>query len=119
MFRIIVISLLVLSLAACVSGAPRLTPEQLERLSSVNVHKKGEAIEQEYTVIKRISAANCSGAPYGGRVWGDAEKAIDTLKRKAIAIGADAVLEVSCSTAPLVNNCWAAKACSGTAVTLP
>ena len=118
MFRIIIISSLVLSLTACVSGAPRLTPEQQAKLSSVVVYKEGEVIEIEYSVIKKINAANCSGAPYGGRVWGDAEKAIDTLKRKAVAIDAYAVIGVSCTTAPMVNNCWAAKACSGTAIKL-
>lgn len=119
MNRIIIISLLAFAVTACVSGAPRLTPEQAQKLSSVSVYKKGEFTDQEYTEIKIIKAADCSGAPAGGRIWGNAEKAIDTLKRKAVSIGADAVIEVSCTTAPMVNNCWAAKACSGTAVTLP
>ncbi|WP_444921580.1 hypothetical protein ACJJID_03975 [Microbulbifer sp. CnH-101-G] len=70
----------------------------------------------EYTTIDDISAADCSGAPYGGRVWGDAEKAIEALKAKAASLDADAIINTSCSAAPFVNNCWAAKLCSGKAV---
>lgn len=106
-------------LSGCVSGAPTLTSEQSMKLSSVKVYKDGEFATNEYTVVKKITAADCSGTPYGGRIWGDAEKAIDTLKRKAVFVGADAVIEVSCSSAPFVNNCWAAKSCSGIAITLP
>jgi len=112
---ITIISFLVV-LAGCVSGAPRLTPEQTAKLVEIDVLKKGRVTEKKYTVIKDISAADCSGAPYGGRIWGDAEKAIDVLKAKAAFLNADAVINTSCSAAPFVNNCWAAKICSGKAI---
>jgi len=46
----------------------------------------------------------CSRAAAGGRVWGNAEKAIETLKKKAVAVGADVVVEVHCGAAPLVRR---------------
>ena len=100
----------------CVSGAPKLTQAQQESLKSVSVFKEEDTLPSEYTVIENISAADCSGAPYGGRIWGKAEKTIETLKKKAVVIGANGIINTSCGVAPLVNNCWAAKKCSGTAV---
>lgn len=76
----------------------------------------GESPKKECSELEKVKAADCSGTPAGGRLWGDAEKAIDVLKRKTVAIGADAVMNVSCSSAPFLNNCWAAKACSGLAI---
>jgi uncharacterized protein YbjQ (UPF0145 family) len=49
-------------------------------------------------------------------VWGNAERAIETLKKKAVAMQADAVVEVRCGAAPLLNNCWAAQKCTGQAI---
>ncbi len=115
MQKIVVITLSFL-LFACVSGAPKLTGEQQQKLVSLPVLTKDEQPGFEYTVIEDLSGADCSGAPYGGRVWGDAEKAIYVLKAKAIKVGADAVLNTSCGAAPLLNNCWVAKQCTGTAV---
>ena len=103
-------------LIACVSGAPDLTDQQQVKQANMVVLKQGESLKKAYKVIAPISAADCSGAPYGGRVWGDAEKAIETLKAKAAFINADAIMNVSCSVAPLINNCWAAKKCSGEAI---
>ena len=105
-----------LILGGCVSGAPQLTPDQQLGLEKISVHKNGDNPSKKYKVLEEISAADCSGAPAGGRVWGDAEKAIETLKRKAAAINADAVVNVSCGAVPLLNNCWAAQKCSGQAV---
>jgi hypothetical protein len=102
--------------AACVSGAPELSPEQERQVSSLNVYPPGEGPKQKFEPIGEVSGADCSGAPAGGRVWGNAEKAIETLKKKAVAQGADAVVEVRCSAAPFLNNCWAAQKCSGQAV---
>jgi len=119
MSKIIIPVLLTLLFTACVSHAPRLTSQQLEKLPNVSIYKEGKSIEKEYIIIKEVSAADCSGAPYGGRVWGNTEIAINTLKGKAIAMGADAVIDVSCSVIPLVNNCWAAQVCSGTAIKFP
>ena len=104
------------ALGGCVSGAPRLTPDQQSRLDTIAVHKVGEKPGKEYSVLEEISAADCSGAPAGGRVWGNAEKAIGTLKRKAVVINAEAVVNISCSAVPFLNNCWAAQKCSGEAV---
>jgi len=106
----------IISFYGCVSSAPTLTPEQESRASAVAIYKPGDATPAKYQILETISAADCSGAPAGGRVWGNAEKAIDTLKQKAVALGADAVVNVSCSSAPLVNNCWSAQKCSGEAI---
>jgi RcsF lipoprotein len=116
--RIETLSLVVfcLSLDGCVSGAPTLTSAQESQVSAVAVYKPGESAPGPYRSLGSISGADCSGAPAGGRVWGNAEKAIDTLKRKAVEIGADAVVNVSCSSIPLLNNCWAAEKCSGEAI---
>ena len=101
---------------SCVSGPPRLTQEQQKRLETIVVFQKGENPSKEYSKIKSISAADCKGAPGGGRVWGNAERAINSLKMKAAALDADAIIKTSCGTAPFVNNCWAAKKCKGIAV---
>jgi len=52
----------------------------------------------------------------GGRVVGNVDRAMDTLKRKAVAINADSIIDVSCGAAPMVNNCWAAQKCTGRAI---
>ena len=111
-----VISLLSIAVSACVSGAPTLTPVQESQVSRVAIYKVGESPPEKYQTVQTLSAADCSGAPAGGRVWGNAEQAIDTLKRKAVEINADAVVNVSCSSVPMLNNCWAAQKCSGEAV---
>jgi hypothetical protein len=105
-----------LALSGCVSGAPTLTPAQESQVSRVAIYKVGELPPEKYQAVQTLSSADCSGAPAGGRVWGNAEQAIDTLKRKAVEIDADAVVNVSCSSAPMLNNCWAAQKCSGEAV---
>ncbi len=112
----LVVLLSSLILFSCVSGAPKLTNEQQQKLGNLEILKEEEKPTFEYTAIKEITGADCSGAPYGGRIWGDAEKAIDVLKAKAVKIEADAVINTSCGPAPLINNCWVAKQCSGTAV---
>ena len=112
-FALIMFSLL---LGSCVSGAPVLTSDQAMRLSKISLYKSGEKPQKEYRVLEDISAADCSGAPGGGRVWGNAEKAIETLTLKAATLNADAVVNVSCGAAPFINNCWAAQKCGGQAV---
>jgi hypothetical protein len=107
---------LAVTLVSCVSGPPILTPDQEDRLMKISVHKAGENPVREYTVLEEISGADCSGAPAGGRIWGNTEKAIETLKKKAVAMNADAVINVSCGAVPFLNNCWAAQKCSGQAV---
>lgn len=102
-----------LTLSGCVSGAPTLTPAQELRVSRVAIYKVGESPREKYQTVQTLSAADCSGAPAGGRVWGNAEQAIDTLKRKAVEIDADAVVILSCSSVPMLNNCRAAQKCSG------
>src|SRR5689334_22943722 len=96
----------------CVSGAPDLTDAQEQAAARVAVYKGGEALPVGYSSLGPISSGDCSGAPAGGRVWGDAGRAIDSLKQKAAAMNADAVVGVNCSNVPLLNGCWAAKKCS-------
>jgi hypothetical protein len=108
--------LLFLVLSSCISGAPDLTPTQYSKLTHMSTFKPGETPPKEFRVLSDISGADCSGAPLGGRVWGTAENAIKVLTMKAAALDADAVINVTCGTAPLINGCWAAQKCSGTAV---
>ena len=111
-----ILLLLSLFVVSCVSGSPTLTQDQMKRLSNIEVYKEGETPTKKYTTISEMSAADCSGAPGGGRVWGDAEKAIQTLKMKAASKNADAIVNTNCGSVPFVNNCWAAKKCDGVAV---
>jgi hypothetical protein len=104
------------ALSACISGAPTLTGNQLSKLTSLTVYPLGQTVTKPYTVLADISAADCSGSPMGGRVTGNVDLAMDTFKRKAVAINADSIIDVSCGTAPMVNNCWAAQKCTGRAI---
>jgi hypothetical protein len=89
--KTILFALAALPLAiGCVSGAPQLSAEQQSRVAKMSLYKPGEDPPGRYRVLESISAADCSGAPAGGRVWGDAEQAIETLKAKAAALDADA-----------------------------
>jgi len=104
------------SIVSCISGPPRLTQEQMERLRIIEVYKADESPSKEYTELSAVSAANCSGGPKATRQWGSSDKAIQILKMKAAAQMADAVIKVSCGSVPLLNNCWAARKCNGIAV---
>ena len=115
-FDEITVIVLSIGLCGCVSGAPSLSPAQESQVAAVTVYKPGAPVPGQYQVLDTISAADCGGAPAGGRVWGNAEKAIETLKQKAVEVGANAVINVSCSAVPLLNNCWAAQKCSGEAI---
>ncbi len=108
--------LLISLLGGCVSGPPRLTPEQHQKPSKITIHRDGEKPEKDYSILGEISAADCSGAPAGGRVFGNSSRAIDSLKLKAAAMNADAVINVRCGSIPFLNNCWAAMKCDGEAV---
>lgn len=102
--------------SACISGAPTLTDSQESKLTSLTVYPLGQTVPRPYTVLADISAADCSGSPMGGRVTGNVDRAMDTLKRKAVGINADSIIDVSCGAAPIVNNCWAAQKCTGRAI---
>jgi hypothetical protein len=104
------------SLCSCISGAPTLTDYQEHNLSALTVYPLGQQPTKPYRVLASISAVDCSGSPMGGRVTGNVNRAMDTLKRKAVAINADSIIDVSCGAAPMVNNCWAAQKCTGQAV---
>ena len=112
----IIIFVLSIIVVSCVSGPPKLTQEQMEHLSEIKVFKEGETPTKNYKELTKISAADCSGAPGGGRVWGDAEKAIETLKIKAASKNADAIINTNCGSVPFVNNCWSAQKCDGVAI---
>jgi hypothetical protein len=108
----------VLALSSCVSGAPTLNDDQEHKLSALTVYPLGQLPSKPYKVLAAISAADCSGSPMGGRVTGNVDRAMDTLRRKAVAINADSIIDVSCGAAPMVNNCWAAQKCTGRAISL-
>jgi hypothetical protein len=103
-------------LSACVSGAPSLNDDQEHKLSALIVYPLGQLPSQPYTVLATISSADCSGSPMGGRVTGNVDRAMDTLKRKAAAINADSIIDTSCGVAPMLNNCWAAQRCTARAI---
>ena len=106
----------VFALSSCVSGAPTLNDDQEHKLSALTVYPHAQLPIKPYNVLATISAADCSGSPMGGRVTGNVDRAMDTLKRKAVAINADSIIDVSCGAAPMVNNCWAAQKCTGRAI---
>src|SRR5450631_73196 len=106
----------VLALSACVSGAPTLSDDQEHKLATLTVYPLGQAPTKPYRVLSAISAADCSGAPWGGRLYGNVDRAMDTLKRKAVAMNADSIIDVSCGAVPLLNNCWSAQKCTGQAI---
>jgi hypothetical protein len=117
MSRVLVVAALCASVSGCVAGPPKLTPEQEERYMRLPIYRPGDGpAEASYTVIEHLSAADCSAAPYGGRVAGIEGRALDNLRKKAAAIYADAVVNGNCNVAPFMNNCWAAWHCSGDAV---
>lgn len=107
--------LLCTALLGCVSGAPNLTAEQSAEAVNLEVYGLGTVPERPFNVIAPVDAADCSG-PGGTRLYGEEGKSIDILIRKTAALGGDAVVDVSCGSAPFVNNCWAAKKCGGKAV---
>jgi hypothetical protein len=109
-------ALVFVALAGCVSGPPSLTSEQSVKLGALRAYRVGEAPEKPYQSVGSLSSADCSGAPAGGRVWGRAEIVVESLKKKAVAANADAVINVSCGAVPLLNNCWAAERCTGDAI---
>jgi hypothetical protein len=117
MWRIVYrLSFVVFALNSCVSGAPTLSDDQEHKLSGLTVYPVGQLPTKPYTVLAPISSADCSGSPMGGRVTGNVDRAMDTLKRKAVAINADSIIAVSCGSAPMVNDCWAAQKCTGQAI---
>jgi len=114
--RVAMLTLVCVAIGGCISGAPRLTLEQTGRLDQISAYKPGEAPPRDYREISRISSADCSSDAGGGRLSGSSAAAINTLRAKAAALNADAVLNVTCGAVPLLNNCWAAQKCTGTAV---
>jgi hypothetical protein len=110
----------VLALTSCVSGAPTLSDEQEHKLSILTVYPLGQLPTKPYVELATISAADCAGSPMHGRATGNVDRAMDMLKRKAVAINADSIIDVSCGFEPMVNSCWAARwaaqKCGGRAI---
>ena len=115
MKKIIVCIYLIALLVGCVSSAPYLTDSQEKRLESIEVYQMGSPPGRNYVVVGELDAADCTG-PARSRLHGQEALSVDSLKRKAIALGADAIIDVACRHAPFVNNCWAASVCTGKAV---
>jgi hypothetical protein len=87
------LAIAVLALSSCVTGAPTLNDDQERKLSALTMYSLGQLPAKPYTVLAAISAADCSGSPGGGRVTGNVDRALDTLKRKAVAINADSIAQ--------------------------
>jgi hypothetical protein len=115
MKKIINTIFLVALLSGCVAGPPYLTDNQEKMIPNIQVYKVWYPPDKPYAVIRDVSAADCTG-PAGTRLYGQEDLAMDYLKRKAVALGADAVIDVECRSAPFINNCWAARLCSGKAI---
>lgn len=113
--KLISILLFSATLIGCVSGPPQLTYEQHKKAGDIKIFRVDTTPDKEFKFIAAVEAADCSG-PGGSRLYGDEGKALDILKMKAAAVGADALSDVSCGAAPFVNNCWAAKKCDGKAI---
>ena len=117
MHRFFVVGIKVLLLSACVTGAPRLSEEQEEHVTSITLFPLGQHVDRPYKTLGVVESADCSGSPWHGRTYGNPDRALDTLKRKAAALYADSVIEVSCGVPPYsVNNCWKATKCTGEAI---
>lgn len=65
--EIIIVPVLILALAACVSGAPRLTPEQEGKLASIIAYAPGQTPSGQFTTLGNVSAADCSATSYDSR----------------------------------------------------
>ncbi|MDH5633902.1 MAG: hypothetical protein OEZ10_13065 [Gammaproteobacteria bacterium] len=105
--------LLVLVLASCISGPPHLNSEQLARAEKITVFEKGKKVQRPYQKIQELSSADCSSV---SGYTGEETVALFNLKKKAVYLGADAIINMSCGTSPLINDCWAPKTCSGIAI---
>ena len=105
----------IIMLAGCVSGAPTLTEEQEARSKHIEVYMSDNKPNKNYVVLGEVSAADCNGLE-GTMLYGDETKSIGILIKKAVVLNADAVMNISCSSVPYVNNCWLAKKCDGNAV---
>lgn len=112
---IVILLLSLLVLTGCVSGPPYLTKAQENKVNDIKIYRAGSQHIENYTLFEEIKAADCTG-PGGSRLYGQEELAIDYLKRKAVALNADAVIDVECGSGAFVNNCWAARICAGKAV---
>ena len=113
--KYIIYSLLALALTGCVAGAPILTDEQTKKMSQIEIFKSDNKPSRNYDVLGAVSAADCSG-PGGSRLYGNETKSIEILIKKSAVLNADAVVDISCSGVPYVNNCWLAEKCDGNAV---
>lgn len=111
----ILVLILMSFVAGCVAGPPELTLDQEKRLNNIKIFMAGSKPDKDFNFVSEINSADCSG-PGGSRLYGDEGKAVDILKMKAAALNADAIVDVSCGSAPFVNNCWAARKCDGKAV---
>ena len=80
----------------------------------METYMRGEVPERDFEVVESVEGVRCEGG--FGRVVGGAEGAIEFLKERAAILEADAVVNIQCGKAPLVNNCWAAAKCEGIAV---
>lgn len=115
MKNIVGIIILGILLMGCVSGPPYLTEEQEKKSNDIQVYRVGSTQEKQFIVVGKVEAADCTG-PAKSRLYGKEEFSIDYLRKKAVALGADAIIDVECRNAPLINNCWAAKLCVGKAI---
>jgi len=106
--------LLLAILNGCVAGPPHLSPIQIEKAEQLKTYTKNETIDMPYNEIDLIEAVDCTSIK---GVSGHDTTALFNLKKKAVYLNADAIIKVSCRTAPLVNDCWAPKSCTGVAIT--
>ena len=109
--KILFITISIFFLQGCISGPPPLSDSQLKRLEDIQIFEEGDIPESKFIIIETVEAANCEGG--NGRMYGSRKIALVDLKKWAVIKQGDAVINVSCSNIPMLNNCWNAKKCMG------
>lgn len=105
-------------MSGCISAPSSLTAHQQLHIDEIKLYEGDDIGGRHYSVIKKVSAANCSGVDFDFiRIHGVKHVALMDVRKKAAAMNADAVVNITCNRVPLLNNCWLATKCSGYAVT--
>jgi hypothetical protein len=103
-------------LSGCVSGPPPITPAQIDKYyDTLELYKSGDTPPHEFETIAEVNGLSCT-SKYGTRISGEEKGALHIMKVKAASLNADAVINYSCGSSVLLNNCWFPTICSGVAV---
>lgn len=109
------IVLVAISIIAC--APPKLTPAQYTKMAGMKlITDKNEVRDRKYTVVAAVTGrAYMRGSIFEkGRM--NMEEAYDEMKRKAIAMGADALLLDNCQEIGMTAQSFRTMECSATAI---